>query len=1077
MVQRIIDGFQQGGGEPFGAYQGKGDSRIVQALDASVREALALPGRAIGAQAGAVAGGLEKTGAVTPTTADKAQREVGKATEAVLIMLGMGSKPKARAAEKPVEVAKPETVSEAAINLNGKIYTGTNHLAAVEKAAAAEGLTTEQFFAKYSQAENPILDDAAQGFVTSTGRYVDRVEAHKLANKTGQLDEAANLGGHTGLDRELRETQLAAEGLKNPAEAAKPETIRSAAVRTDDGNVYEGPNHIQAIDAAAAKRGVRDMDIHSMANEGKLTDGFITSEGRFVDRAEADRIATAQNQKDPNFNGRKASEGLGASELKPETVSSTVPPQIAEMGTQSAAPEAPPAAPKVEPPPAEMNAARKAARVVQNILSPDTVSPLAEKAAGDIRSAGGRAARDTETTRTLLDSERRKVAAMDEPQRLGFIDYIENKSKSAELGDPTLQPLADTLRTEMEKRRAKLEELNADQAFVDDYFPHMWENPEGARTFAEDRGIHATKQGSGASLKARTIPTIAEGIEAGLKPVTTDPIETVIRYVNSMDRFIASQEVLKAAEQDHTIIRVKPKVMGASGNPEGSVKVPPGYVAINGRGANNASGVAYAPADWARVYNNFIDPGFHRNADVGKVYDAVRNTSNAVTSLELGLSGFHAATMAQEAMVNGVARAISEMASGRPIKSAQALAKAVSPRILKGREIEHVYTGQKEGSPLTRQITDLLTEAGGRGKGARHAPDYQYTAMGSYWDTFKHGNALLEAKAFGRAMKDQPLKTTAMLPFRTVGRVMQTVAKPLFEYTIPKMKNAAFYDNMASWLENNPAADHAAQVKAARKIWDSIDNRFGETVQDNIFWNKALKQSLQVALRSYSWTSGTIQEIGGGAKDLIRHPTSISMKSKHYSPKASYVIALPIVYATLNAVYQKLKTGQDPESVDDVMRGGLTGGTQPGVGGRGQVPERVMMPGYMKDVFGWYHHPVQEATNKMATAPRMVLESLKNKDWKDQPIRNPNDPATDQVRQYLQYVYQSLGPISVRQLAKGNKAGSNIGPGEQMLGFRPAPSFLQDPKGYERSMKGVRDRDWKRKRSYDLRQERQYGGQ
>ncbi len=374
-----------------------------------------------------------------------------------------------------------------------------------------------------------------------------------------------------------------------------------------------------------------------------------------------------------------------------------------------------------------------------------------------------------------------------------------------------------------------------------------------------------------------------------------------------------------------------------------------------------------------------------------------------------------------------------------------------------------------------RQITDLLTEAGGRAKGAKHAPDYQYTQAGSYWDSFKRGSILAELKQAGSDIKASPIAAPIKLTMQQVGRVMQTVAKPLFEYTIPKLKNGAFFDNMASWLEANPGADHAAQVKAARTIWDSIDNRFGEVVSDNIFWNKTLKQSLQVALRSYSWTFGTLQELGGGAKDLLTRPSSLSPKSPHHSPKAAYVIALPIVYATLNAVYQKLKTGDNPESIKDVMRGGLTGGMVPSVGKNREALERVMLPGYMKDVFGWWHDPVGEATNKVATLPRMVKETLTNRNWRDQPIRDVNAPTLDQVRQYLEYVYKTLGPISVKQLMKGQKTGSNITAGEGAMGLRPAPSFLQDPQGLDETMYYVNQRKWKQKENADEKEAVQYG--
>jgi hypothetical protein len=717
-----------------------------------------------------------------------------------------------------------------------------------------------------------------------------------------------------------------------------------------------------------------------------------------------------------------------------------------------------------EPSPQQLTGARKAARVIQNILNPDEVSPMAQSAAADIRQAGGRAARDTETTRAALDAESQKVAALDDAEKLRLIDYIETRSKEGTAPlRADLMPVADAVKQSMDLRRTKIEALDsAEKAqFVRDYYTHLWKDPDAAA----QAFTGPAKEGTGRFLKERSIPTVAEGIARGLEPVSLNPLEVTMRYVQSMDRFIATKQVLDKGLKEGTLKHYTPG------------EQPPGWVEVNTR---KAGGPVYAPADWARVYNNFVDRGIHGwNEDLGMVYDAARKASNSVTALELGLSGFHMATMAQEALVNGVAKAIGELAAGKPVSAVKSLvttpAKPIS-NVVRGRELEHVYLGKKQGTPLMREITDLLTEAGGRAKGMKHAPEYEYSAGGSYWDSFKHGTALMEAKALGREFAGAPLKTAAIYPFRQVGRILQTFAKPLFEYTIPKLKNGAFYDNMASWMEANPTATKPEQLKAARKIWNSIDNRFGETVQDNIFWNKTLKQSLQLALRSYSWTFGTIQEIGGGAAALARHPSSVSPKSQHYNPKAAYVIALPIVYGTLNAVYQKLKTGKDPESVEDLMRGGLTGGTAPGVGGRGEVKERAMMPGYMKDVFGWYHHPVQEAKNKMATLPRMVGETLTNKDWRDKPIRDENAPTPEQLRQYFEYVYRSLGPISLRQMAKGQKTGSNITTGEALLGLRPAPAQLQDPEGYERMKKGIAQRDWKSKERADKKQERQYGG-
>jgi hypothetical protein len=848
---------------------------------------------------------------------------------------------------------------------------------------------------------------------------------------------------------------------------APPESQASLVVAREmpDGTIrYGKPGQIHAdlVDA-------NHFETHA-APPPTDTMGFAKPGGKFMTREEALAYVKANEpegaylaHEPTGLQAEKYNKGMGVEKPAPEmTAAQAEANRTLENIARKALGDDPLAHP--EPSPQQLTGARKAARVIQNILNPDEVSPLAQSAAADIRQAGGKAARDTETTRAALDAESQKVSRLPDEEKLRLIDYIETRSKegTAPLRED-LMPVADAVKKSMDLRRSKIEALDsAEKAqFVQDYYTHLWKDPEAAAQVFTG----PAKEGTGRFLKERSVPTVAEGIARGLEPVSLNPLEVTMRYVQSMDRFIATKQVLDKGLKEGTLKHYTPG------------EQPPGWVEVNTR---KAGGPVYAPADWARVYNNFVDRGIHGwNEDLGMVYDAARKATNSVTALELGISGFHFSTMAQEAVVNGVSKAINELASGKPISAVKSV--VLSPftpvtNTIRGRTLEHVYLGKKQGTPLMREITDLLTEAGGRAKGMKHAPEYEYSAGGSYWDSFKHGTALMEAKALGKEFTQAPLKTAAIYPFRQVGRILQTFAKPLFEYAIPKLKNGAFYDNMASWMEANPGATKAQQLKEARKIWNSIDNRFGETVQDNIFWNKTLKQALQISLRSYSWTFGTIQEIGGGVAALARHPSSLSMKSQHYNPKSAYVIALPIVYATLNAVLQKLKTGKDPESIEDLMRGGLTGGTAPGVGGRGEVPERVMMPGYMKDVFGWYHHPVQEAKNKMATLPRMVGETITNKDWRDKPIRDENAPTPDQVRQYFEYVYRSLGPISLKQIAQGQKRGSNIGVGESLLGLRPAPAFLQDPEGYEKMKKGIGQRDWKSKVRADKKQERQYGG-
>lgn len=715
----------------------------------------------------------------------------------------------------------------------------------------------------------------------------------------------------------------------------------------------------------------------------------------------------------------------------------------------------------------------------KKIFTPEALGSEAEKAVGSIRREQGIAARDTATTAQSIEQFYPTVNALPDVERFDLMKYMEGRSSGATV-NPTLQPLADTLRTAFEQRKAKIAAMPSHQQmqFVEDYYPHFWKDPNAAAGFVASHGVG--KQGSGASMKARSIPTIEDGIAAGLQPVTTNPLEATMRYVTSMDKFIAQQRVLQEHVADGTIRYIQPKVMGASGHPE-SFKVPPGYVPLEGRGAVNATGGrAYAPENFARIYNNFISRGFEGigTGEYAGAYNAARQTSNAVTALELSLSGYHALTMAQESVVNELARAIQQ--GGRrgtnPGRAALTALKAPFAPVTLARTGGKVERGALGAGPMTPEmsnIVDILTEAGARFKGREHAADLGSSALGSFFKAWQRGSLKTEMAADMAAAKTG-IKPAAAVTARNVGRVMDTVMQPIFEVYIPKLKNGAAYENMADWLKANPTASRQEAVAAARKIVDSVDNRFGEMIQDNLFWNKFLKQSSMLGLRSYSWTMGSAREIAGGATDTLA-----GLGKGGMTQRQAYVIALPIVYAMQGALYQYMKTGEAPKDLQDLMAP-RTGGTDVTSG----EPERIVPPGYMKDVFGWATHPRQEFGNKIATAPKLAFEMASSgKDWRGDPIAPPAEDDTSMpanvpswLRAYFTHVAEALGPISVKSALKGQKEGSNLNAFERILGVQPAGMEKTAPEGFAVMMHRKELREWQRKQMHDEMEKSKYQG-
>lgn len=706
---------------------------------------------------------------------------------------------------------------------------------------------------------------------------------------------------------------------------------------------------------------------------------------------------------------------------------------------------------------------KEVGKTLEKAFSPTTVSPIAGRAEGIIREKIGEGNRSSAQAEATLEKYRPEVGkhlkpfddylaqtkatgtppAGPKPALLDMIDHIEGGGQP--VSEPALQPLADSLKKIYAERKAAVQATpsTAQASFIDDYFPHLWKDP--AKAQAEFSGA-APKQGSGRNLKERTIPTLSEGIARGLEPVTSDPVEMTLRYVTNMDRYVATNRIFDTARSEKAIKWFSP------GNQ------PAGWTELKGRLAEkavpirNADGVpgargikAYAPEDFARVYNNFISRGFHEFPTGGKIYDKLQKTFNTMTGSELGLSAFHVRTMAQEAMVSGLAKAIGQATRGEVVKGIKSGARAATPweagaQIRTGKKVQDQYLGLANHGPDFAKITDLGTKANMRVTGRER--QYRDSAMGSYWNSFKRGSLGAEMRAAGQDIRNRPVAGTAVQFGKAYARLMDTVAQPVFDGMIPKLKAGAFHDMMKDWLDAHPSATPDEQQASARQIWDSVDNRFGELVNDNIFWNKMLKQTMQLAFRAVSWDVGTLREIVGGAKDLAM--TRSIQGLKDLSPRAKYVIALPIIAGLSNAVSQFLHTGKAPESLDD-LQAYQTGGTN-----KDGTPERAMSPGYMKDVYGYLHDPVGEVGGKVGTPLRTLWELMTNKDWKGQPIAETSEAAQANGAlpwwaAYAQHVAEGYVPMSVKQLAQGTKTGSALGPINTIAGEKAAPGYMQNP--------------------------------
>jgi hypothetical protein len=213
---------------------------------------------------------------------------------------------------------------------------------------------------------------------------------------------------------------------------------------------------------------------------------------------------------------------------------------------------------------------------------------------------------------------------------------------------------------------------------------------------------------------------------------------------------------------------------------------------------------------------------------------------------------------------------------------------------------------------------------------------------------------------------------------------------------------------------------------------------------------------------SPGWETGTLRAAIGGGKSAITNPGRLSITHPDFQPNAAFPFAFAITTATVGSIYQFLKTGEMPKDAKDPFFP-RTGGTA----ARSNEPERAVMPGYLKDIHGWWHglmghegltaNASQQLYNKLAMVPRATWDTMANKDWAGQQIYNPNDPLHEKMREYLGYVQRNMAPIIEQQVAGGQK-GTGISKGEAAFGIRHAPADIQTP---DKAEKGVDARNKK----------------
>jgi hypothetical protein len=435
-------------------------------------------------------------------------------------------------------------------------------------------------------------------------------------------------------------------------------------------------------------------------------------------------------------------------------------------------------------------------------------------------------------------------------------------------------------------------------------------------------------------------------------------------------------------------------------------------------------GEHFAPEEAATIINNHLSPGLQGNP----LFDGFRKIGAMMNSAQLGLSLYHVGFTTMDSMVSKVALGLKQAARGDVLQGLGNVAQGLNPaqpvmNLIRGDRLLKAYLGDLSNPDLF-PVVDAIVQAGGR---VKMDDFYRNEAVNRFKQAVRQGDTLGAAKAF--------------LP-----TILDRVNAPVFEKLVPRQKLGVFFDMAKDWLEQNPDADVETQRAGLGKLWDSVDNRMGQLVYDNLFWHHTLKDGLMATVRSVGWNLGTFRELGGGALDMAK------VAEKGLTDRAAYVLALPFMAAAYGALTQYLYTGQAPRELKDYFFP-RTGRIRPD-----GTEDRVSLPTYMKDVYAYgedIHNavayggdPTQTIKNKANPLISMVSQMLNNQDYFGGAIRNPADPAVQQLAQEASFLVDEVEPFSLRnyqqQAKEKGEDPSFLGylTSPSMIGIAPAPGYV-----------------------------------
>lgn len=607
-----------------------------------------------------------------------------------------------------------------------------------------------------------------------------------------------------------------------------------------------------------------------------------------------------------------------------------------------------------------------------------------------------------------------------------------------------------------------------DIPMLEDFFAQFWKDPsEAKKVFGQSK---TPLEGPKEFLKRRFYSDWLEGIKAGLEPVSDNPEEMLRMKQATVWQMDKAESIFLDL---HKAGMLKFYKAGAKvGSEKG--EIPEGWVTVEDPifkrmmvfniPIKNESGEIeqkpkvsrgdyYMPKEVAKVINNYLSIGiFNKKGTIGNLSNVVRTFNNIKNGIQLGLGFYHYTYTMIDASASELANGLVSLSTLTPknvgigllqVGAAATIVPSVAGTLWRGNK---AIRDLKLGNVNNADVQALINANANTGLTTMYSLDAQYrfkkAIMLAITDReFSHG--LFDGFKIPDALGHTGTAIKTLIP-----AILEAANYPIMGWLVPRLKAGMYLKTLDNEIRANLNMTERELAIKKLEVWDSMDDRLGEVVYDNNFWNKSFKDILFMSLRSFGWSGGTVKAIGKGVSDIPKSAIGMGESvggvtqgliggklgdwdildygnkalgteqgRKGISNRLAYLLALPMLVGWIGGLLMYMLTGERPKKMKDYF--------YPKTGNKeadGVTDERITLPTITKDIISYSDAPLSTATHKISPFLSEIWDLSNNKDFYNTQIYNPDDTKFQKGKELLNYELQSLVPFSFKSTKEDQRS-------------------------------------------------------